>query len=130
MIITNKKEIKIPNFIMIDGNKIKVVNEFELLGVVIDSKLNFNKHVCEVRKAINKRLYSIKRLFFLTMSVKIQFFKTFILPHFDYCATISIYLPKSSIQKLANTYNNCIFNLFNTKETRDFKILDNKDYNK
>ncbi len=49
----------IPDFVVYNDNKIEVVNEFRLLGVTLDNKLNFIKHV------IIKKIYSIKRLFHL-----------------------------------------------------------------
>ena len=39
-------------------------------------KVNYNEY---------KKLYDIKRLFYLPLSTKVQFFKTFILPLFHYC---------------------------------------------
>ena len=115
MIITNKRNIIIPEFIIIDKIKIKIVESFKLLGITIDNQLNFLKHVKELKLSVNKRLYSINRLYHLTFEVKLQFFKTFILPHFDYCMTLLIYYPKGSIQKIANYYNFCIFKLFKTR---------------
>ena len=56
-------------------------------------------------------------------------FKTFILPYFDYCATLCIYFPKFIIQKLANTYNNCIFKLFDTKTISGTIINNSDDFN-
>ena len=102
MFITNKKNVSIPDFIEINGNNVKVVEEFKLLGIIIDNKLNFKKNTCKLRKSINTRLYSIQKLFQLSMPVKVQFFKTFIYPYFDYCVTLCIYFPKYIIQKLAN----------------------------
>ena len=93
MFITNKrvklpKEITVGSKLVNDKNediKVSVVNSFKLLGVTIDNKLNFTEHCSNLKKIVNKKLYSIKRLFFLCTSVKIHFFKTFILPYFDYC---------------------------------------------
>jgi len=123
MFITNKRSIQLPEYITIENQQVKVVSEFKLLGVIIDSKLNFVKNTCKIRKAINTRLYSIQKLFHLPLSVKIQFIKTFILPYFDYCQTLCIYFSKEIIQKLANTYNNCLFKLLNTKAICNFSIL-------
>ena len=53
-------------------------------------------------------MFRIKRLFYLATSVKIQFFKTFILPYFDYCLSLIIYFPKSTFQSL-NTFFNVKF---------------------
>jgi len=64
-------------------------------------------------------MYSIKRLFYLATSVKIQFFKTFILPYFDYCISLFIYFPKAAIQSLCNCFNLCLFKLFNFKSKNE-----------
>jgi hypothetical protein len=106
--VTNKR-IKLPSKIDIDQKCIKVVSTFELLGISIDNKLNFSQYVGEMRKTINMKLHSIKRLFYLSAPVKIQFFKTFILPCFDYCSTLAIYYSKRIIQKIANCYKNYYF---------------------
>ena len=79
MFITNKRVIT-PSFITVNGVKIEAVNKFKLLGITIDSDLSFQLYVTELRKQINKRLYSIKKLFYLSFSVKVQFFKIFLLP--------------------------------------------------
>jgi len=83
MFITNKKSIQLPEYILIGSQQVKVVNEFKLLGIIIDNKLNFIQNTCKIRKAINTRLYSIQKLNQLHLSVIIQFLKTFIQPYFD-----------------------------------------------
>ena len=91
------------------------MSDFKLLGITIDNELNFTKHSSFKKKIINRKLFSIKRLFFLSTSVKIQFFKTFILPYFDYCLSLSIYFPKSTLQRINNCFNLCLFRLFKFK---------------
>ena len=103
MFVINKR-IKAPKEIEIaTGISVKVVDQFKLLGVTIDNKLNFEKYASLVKKNVNIKLYSIKRLFYLCQSVKLQFFKFFIMPHFDYCSTIFCYFPKTTLQKICNT---------------------------
>ena len=111
MVITNKR-IKIPKFLTIAGTQVEIVDKFRLLGVTIDSKLNFETHVSELKRQINRRIYSIKKLFYLSFTVKMHFFKTFILPSFDYCLSLLIYYSKNAIQKLANSYYLCLFKLY------------------
>ena len=77
MIITNQMKKLFPTEILIGDIAVQVVDKFKLLGVTIDNKLNFDKYSSDLRKSINFKLYSIKRIFFLAHSVKIQFFKTF-----------------------------------------------------
>jgi hypothetical protein len=47
--------------------------------------------------------------------VKIHFFKTFILPYFDYCLSLIIYFPPSAYQSLNNCFNLCLYKLFKFK---------------
>ncbi len=47
------------------------------------------------------------------MKVKLQFFKTFLLPHFDYCSSLFVYFCKTLIEKIRKLYNSCLFNLLN-----------------
>ena len=75
MFITNKQNINIPEFININGNEVKVVSEFKLLGIIIDNKLNFISNTTKIKRSINIRLYSIQKLFQLPLAVKIQFLK-------------------------------------------------------
>jgi len=102
----------LPDFIKIENHDITLVDEFKLLGFYVDNKLNFLKHISYLVKKVNPKLYLFKKLFYLSLSVKIQFFKSFILPYFDYCSTLIIYFPKYVIQKLHTFYYTCIYKLF------------------
>ncbi len=125
MFITNKR-VQLPVSIDIGNKNIEVVSSFKLLGIEIDNKLNFSKYIGEIRKTINMKIHSIKRLFYLSTPVKIQFFKTFILPCFDYCSTLAIYIPKRMIQKIANCYNQCLYKLIGF----NFEVKISDDFNK
>ena len=75
-----------PKDLKIDKNTIEIITNFKLLGVWIDNKFNFNYYASSLINSINKKLFAIKRLFYLSFEVKLQFFKSFILPSFDYCS--------------------------------------------
>ena len=122
MIITSKR-LTLPESIELNDVTIEVVDSFKLLGVTIDNKLNFKEHIDNISLIINSKLFSIKRLFNLCTSVKIQFFKTFILPYFDYCISLFIYFNKETLQKLCNKYYLVLFKLFNI-EFSEFTNLD------
>jgi hypothetical protein len=87
----------------------------KLLGVTLDNKLMFDMFTSELRKKILIKMYSIKKLFQLCYSVKLQFFKSFVLPFFDYCSTLSIYFAKTALQRMCNCFNMCLFKLFKIK---------------
>lgn len=121
-----RRLVVFPSSILVDNHDVEVVSSFKLLGVIIDNKLSFSNHIASVRKSVNIKLYSIKKLFYLSFNVKLQFFKTFILPYFDYCSTLCIYYPKRAIQKLANSYFICLVRLFNFRYT----VNKSSDFNK
>jgi hypothetical protein len=120
MFVTNKR-VSFPNSISLKNLncEVKVVDSFKLLGVEIDNKLSFQQYVANIKLTVMRKMYSIKRLFYLATSVKIQFFKTFILPYFDYCISLFIYFPKAAIQSLCNCFNLCLFKLFNFNNKSD-----------
>ena len=109
MIVSN--DVIKPNYIMIGTTGVEVVDHFKLLGCTVDDKLTFSKHVDSLVKTIRQKLFAIKKIFFLSYKIKLHFFKTFILPHFDYCASLFIYFSKTLLEKILRTYNSCLFNL-------------------
>ena len=112
MIISNKR-FQMPKCIDFENTSIEVVETFKLLGVTIDNKLTFNAFASIQCNQINKKMYTIKRLLYLPFEVKIQFFKTFLLPYFDYCISLLIYYQKSAIQRLSKMFYLCLNKLFN-----------------
>ena len=122
MILTNK-QIPKKNSLVLCNIEIEVVENFKLLGFNVDQKLSFQNHVDHVVKSVNCKLFSFKKMFFLSQNVKTQFFKTFIMPHFDYCASLHVYFSKSVINQLERLYNSCIFRLLNIK----LKFIDTVD---
>ena len=123
MFISRKRQ-KPPKFIDIDSVKIETVEQFKLLGVIVDNKLRFNAHVAHQCMMINKKLYMIKRLFHLPSQVKLQFFKSFILPYFDYAISLCVYFHKNAIRKLCKSYYLCLLRLFRFKcDNRQFNVI-------
>jgi hypothetical protein len=114
---------KIPKYISIDKNKVEIVNEFKLLGVTLDSKLSFSHFAKQLAKSVYAKLFSFKKLFYLNEETKIQFFKTFILPHFDYCLSLVVYFPKSILNQIETLYNNCLYQLLKIS-LKDYILLD------
>jgi len=66
MFIHKRKSILFPKSIDISKESIEVVSNFKLLGVVIDSGFGFNNFIKETKKSINVKLYSLKKLFYLS----------------------------------------------------------------
>ena len=75
--------------IMVSNEHIDNVTNEKLLGVYIDSNLNWleqiNKMSCVISSRINL-LLKIRK--YLPMHIRIIYFNAYILPLFDYCCTI------------------------------------------
>ena len=113
MLISARKSTSgLPEFLEFNGKRIQLVKSFKLLGFTIDNELKFMEHAINTCKSVNMRLHSISRIFYACNSVKIQFFKSFILPYFDYCISLCIYFPKTTLMKLQRCYNRCLYKLF------------------
>jgi hypothetical protein len=63
-------------------------------------------------RQINIKLFSIKSLFQLATTVKVQFFKTFVLLYFDYCSSLALCYPRCLVKKLTYYYYTCHSTLF------------------
>ena len=118
----SKAHIKPPINVNLCGSNVEVVSDFKLLGICIDNGLIFNKYVDSLKKSVNTKLYSISKIFYLSYPIKIQFFKTFIQPHFDYCSSLTIYMSKTLISQIEKLFNNCVFKLL--KINLFYKTLD------
>ena len=103
MFITNKLII-FPKELVIEGIIVHVITEFKLLEVILYNKLTFTKLVAHILRLLDIVFFSIKRLFYLSSKVKNQFFKTFILPYFEYCLSLIVYFSKASIYKLSKSF--------------------------
>ena len=115
MFIHKKNSIILPDAINFGNESVEVVNSFKLLGVTIDSKLSFNTFINETKKSINAKIYSFKKLYYLSKNVKSHFFKAFIQPHFDYCAALTIYLNKTKVNSLGKFHKIVLFRLLKLK---------------
>ena len=60
MFFIQKRKIDFPKNIMIQDKSINVVDQFKLLGIIIDNDLTFLPQVASLRIKINQRLFSIK----------------------------------------------------------------------
>ena len=107
-----KKKIEL-NEIIIEGIGVEVVDDFKLLGVVIDKELTLQSHIKALKRTVNMKLFSMKKLKFLSKSVKILFFKAFLLPHFDYSSSIMILMNKTLIKNYENFFNLCVWRFLN-----------------
>jgi hypothetical protein len=96
MVLSNRQFAR-PKTIKMLSNEIEVVDSFKLLGIYSDNKLQFDDYVSNLCKIVNRKLFSLKKVIFLSHNVRVQFSKSFILLHFDYCISQTIYFTKTII---------------------------------
>ena len=73
----------------------------KLLGVYIDSNLNFTYHVDNLSKKASNQIRVLKRLSCnLDQVSRMQIFRSFILSHFKYCAIVYHFCSKGNTDKM------------------------------
>ena len=66
-----------------------MITKDKVLGIVIYNNLTWSQHVDKVCKKIIHTLWVLARIKdYLNASHRVQFYKTYIQPHIDYCKTV------------------------------------------
>ena len=121
IIIDRKGQTNNPTKLTIDGSEISSENSVTLLGLEIDSKLNFDKHIsklCNKCAGILNALCRIKR--FLAFNERKILVNSFIYSNFNYCPLVWHFCKKESTNKIENIQKRALRFLLN-----DY----NSDYN-
>lgn len=112
LITTHQKRLHLHNDIIhlsYNNNVLNTTESDKILGVHIDNNLTWSVHVDFISKKISKNLWLLSRLKdYLTTEHRVQFYKTYIQPHIDYCSTVwGGYVPKSSKQVVQVAEKSC-----------------------
>ena len=77
--------------ITIGNSSIETSNTIELLGIIIDNKLNFNDHISNLLKKGNQKLPALARISKYLDKDKLRIvMKTFIQSQFNYCPHLDV----------------------------------------
>ena len=86
--LKTKKDIKIQNY-KIHGHILERVDSAKYLGVTLDSKLDFNKHIGDIcKKANNTRQFLQRNLRRCDTKTKAATYTTFVRPILEYASTV------------------------------------------
>ena len=95
MFIGLKDDIKL--CIDINGIVVQMTDSVKLLGVTIDSMLNFNQHVQSICKKASKKVRAFSRIApNLEYEKNVMLYTSFVLSNFNYCPLIWMFSGKSS----------------------------------
>ena len=75
---------------LIDGSVVELVSELKILGVILDSKLTFEKQVRAIAASASMRVGILRKTmsFFRDVAVVAKCFWAFILPVLEYCSPV------------------------------------------
>ena len=94
--ITNTNEI-----ITLNNQTIHCVNQYKFLGLYIDNKLNYKKHIIELKIKLAKIFYLFKKnSFLIDTKTLLLLYNALIVPNYMYCLIIWGINYKSNINKL------------------------------
>ena len=87
--------------IKVNDHYVDFVSETRVLGVILDSKLNFESHTETILKKVNSRTFILSRSIKMFPSkFRTSLFKLFIVPNFEYCSSLFYVLNSNSLKKI------------------------------
>ena len=112
----------------IQGSEIESTEKLNLLGVMIDSQLNFNHHINKVCKKASQRIGVLMRLKNLIPTEAIlQLYKAAILPHLTFCQLIWHFCKASDRRKVERIQERGLRTVFKDKCSSYDKVLAKAD---
>ena len=95
--------------VMVIETSIELVKEFKYLGVHLDPRLTFTKHIGHVTKKCTGRLRMLgKTGQYVSESISLQLYKSLIVPVIDYCDMIYDCLSATDSSKLQKVQNSAL----------------------
>ena len=87
--LINRSNSVSPTIFNITNIDIPISDTVKILGIHLDSKLNFNEHITHACKKATKHLNAIRRISkFLDEECRKPLYHAFILSHFNYCSVV------------------------------------------
>ena len=87
--------------IKLRGQEIETKEFVILLGVTIDSKLSFEKHISQLCQQASSQLNALKRLgFCMDQEIRQDMVQSFILAHFNYCPVVWYFTSAKQVNKI------------------------------
>ena len=115
----SKKEITIAHYDKASSNF------EELLGVVIDREAVFAKHIENLRRIANQKLYALKRFAMLMPLEKCRLvIKTFVFPQFNYCLLVWTCHRRKFNNKLNRLQERSLRIAYNDKRSTYYQLLE------
>ena len=114
--------------IILNNNEIANSNEEKLLGILLDSKLNFDSHIISLCKKAGQKLSALARInHYLTPDQKLLLLNSVLKSQVSYCPLIWMFTSRYLNNALNNIHERALHLIYNDYELPFGKILeDNK----
>ena len=123
-IVMGKTQVK-PQF-HCEDIAIPITEDLEMLGVTVDDKMKFEKHIGKMCRKVSQQIAVLKRMKkILPFETRKCLYLAFIIPHFNYCSETWHFSNKSAIAKLEKVNERALRFVFNEKQ-RPYSELLNK----
>jgi len=111
----------------VENENIKSTNCKKLLGVKIDSKLNFNSHIQDLCRKAGQKLNAISRISpYMDFAKRRLLVNAFFFSQFNYCPLVWMCHNRTNNNKINRLHERCLRLIYNDKKS-SFKDLLDKD---
>lgn len=120
----NKKEATSITMTLDDAALIESTNLMKLLGIIIDDELNFIEHVTSIgfkARRLVSVIMGLRNL--IPEKVKLQQYRTAILPHLTYCSVVWHFLKASDTRKLGRIKDKALRDIYRDKVSSYEELL-------
>ena len=122
---SKKTDSSVNTVIYANNQEIKTIDTLKLLGVTIDSKLNFSEHVSSACKMASQRIGVLMRLRnLIPTEAKLQLYKSAVLPYLTYCHLVWHFCRASDARKLERLQERALRAVYKDKHASYFQLLE------
>jgi len=109
----------------VNSINVKVEPTLKILGVTLDKRLIYKEHITEQLKKVYAKTAALKRISrFISVNTMTLLYKTFIVPHLEYCSTLFIGLGKVQANRLEDANYYILRTLFRVKNNSYESLLE------
>ena len=106
LIHSSRRKVEGKLELCVDGLPIEQVRVFKFLGVLLNDTLTWNDHIGHICTKVSRSLNLLRRLsWFLPKSLLLLYFKSYVLPTFDYCDVVWSNCTNEDAKRLETLFN-------------------------
>ena len=122
--LLSKQDVAAASIKLSDDIEIESELSVKLLGIMIDSKLNFSEHISAICKKAGRQLNAMARISnFLDLDSRKMIFNSFIRSHFNYCPLVWHFCGKQNSDKLEKIQERALRIMYKNYESSYDELL-------